>query len=102
MNNTDKLRATPAPVLRRQRANMSAADMAKFYGVSLGPIYAVLKQHGIKSPAGICAKLTVEQVRQIRKEYKICRNASKIAENYNVCSATIGAVVHRRTWKWVE
>lgn len=98
----ERLRTTPTSILKRQRAIMSVADMANAYGVSVGVVYSVLKDHGIRGAAGRCAKLTVSQVRQIRKDYANHRNASKIALDYGVTSSNVGDIVHGITWKWVK
>lgn len=49
------------------------------------------------------AKLTVNQVKEIRARYrKTLRNGRRLAEEYNVTSSTIHVIVGRKSWAWTE
>lgn len=45
------------------------------------------------------AKLTEEDVKQIRKEYPSVNNYNKLAQEYGVSRATIRDIVLKKTWK---
>ena len=49
------------------------------------------------------AKLTVNQVKEIRARYNTTlRNGSRLAAEYNVTPSTIHVIVQRKSWAWTE
>lgn len=57
---------------------------------------------GMKGESNGAAKLTENQVRQIRKEHVPYRvSCSKLAKKYNVCEQTIAKIVRRELWTHV-
>lgn len=49
-----------------------------------------------------CAKLTEEDVREIRRKYQTGATQLEISNGYPVSRATIGRIINRRIWKHVE
>lgn len=48
------------------------------------------------------AKLTVEQVREIRRRYIPRRNRSALAREFHVTRQTIRNITRRTSWGWLD
>lgn len=57
--------------------------------------------HGPKGIKCGKAKLTEEQVLQIRTEYPIIKSIRKLANKFNISRANIQFIIHRITWKHI-
>lgn len=57
------------------------------------------QQFGERVPT---ARLTAEQVRQIRREVTDGASQNSVAERFGVHRATISCIVNRKSWAWLE
>lgn len=61
------------------------------------------RKASVKGSRNPCSKLTEQQVRNIRLAYASGNYThSQIANEYGVARQTIGDIVNRRDWKWVD
>jgi DNA-binding transcriptional regulator YiaG len=109
-----KLTAQDIDAIRQRAANGATdKDLAAAFGVSESHIAHVVAgrvwQNGytrevIRWPQGErngSAKLTADQVRQIREEYTTSPNVSALARKYGVSRATVQGVLKGRYWRHV-
>lgn len=63
---------------------------------------ATLEAHHTPKPTRANAKVTEEQVREIRARHEVGESYSKLAKEFNLSSAAVRNIVLRKTWKNVE
>ena len=63
---------------------------------------ATLEAHHTSKPTRANAKVTEEQVREIRARHEVGESYSKLAKEFNLSSAAVRNIALRKTWKDVE
>jgi len=64
-------------------------------------MFAKGRDNHVKGERVNTAKLTAEQVIEIRRLHKLGETASSLARRYGVASTAVDAIVHRRSWKHI-
>lgn len=62
----------------------------------------VAKGRNSKGEKHTSAKLTENDVRQIRSEYASGVSGVSLAKRYKICTPTISNIIHRKSWKHIE
>lgn len=88
----ERFNKTKCSIRYRLNCGMSIEDAVTRKNVSVG---------GDRTGCASTPKLTEENVRNIRKEFKLNGNKKEMGKKYGVAPAVIRTIVNRQSWKWV-
>lgn len=109
--------ATVIDAVRRVASGESQAAIERELGVSTGALQSVLNRKtwrhldlpavklpgkGVKGAKHYLAKLTEDDVREIRRLRSQGESTASVARKFNVCSANVTNIIKRKSWAHVE